>query len=75
MRQIGFHIGPPGWESILGLLKRFTNTDSELRQGLFRGGERLVHSSRNLAHTSPDQQASGSQIASHYNLLLNFTAS
>jgi hypothetical protein len=30
VRQIGlaFFTGPPGWESIPGLLKRFTNTGS-----------------------------------------------
>jgi hypothetical protein len=31
VHQIGLsHTGPPGWESIPGLLKRFTNTGSEL---------------------------------------------
>ncbi len=27
-RQIGYRTGPPGWESIPGLLKMFTNTGS-----------------------------------------------
>ncbi len=29
VRKIGFRTGPPGWESIPGLLKRSTNTGSE----------------------------------------------
>ncbi len=35
VRQVGCHTGPPGWESIHGLLKRFTNTGSVLIQGTY----------------------------------------